>query len=131
MANPGYSCNPNTLAIASTCFLEPANGEATREGIEIYAKIANLKAIGGTDYSSSLATLMTAAGAWRLFQCNQRQAIATYRVVADAVADGASIATDINSLKKGAKCYRTLGKEDRKNLLAFLSCAIATLGRPE
>lgn len=124
-----YTCNPNTLAIASTCFLEPSSGEQERRAIELHARVKELSAIGGANYDGNIAALMTAAGRWRKFSCNQREAIGTYRTVQDSIANGSGISANINALKKSSRCYKAIGKEDQKNLLAFLSCSIGVFNK--
>jgi hypothetical protein len=133
MANPTYNCNANTLLIASSCFINPAMGHDMRLAIELYARVGNLMASGGTNYVGNLQKLKddAATNQWINLACNQREAIATYRTVQDALADGATFASDINSLSKAAKCYLALGIEDKKNVLAYLACALSALGKPD
>lgn len=134
---PIYTCNPDALLKSSICFLEPSSGEVEREAISLFARVQNLAALGGPNFTGNIAGLLIAMRDpngntnWREFSCTQREAIGTYRHVQDAIYDGATFATDINSLKKLATCYLAMGKEDRKNALAFLSCAISTLAKPD
>lgn len=128
-----YSCNANTLLIAAACFINPAMEHDKRLAVELHARVGNLAAIGGTDYRNNLQKLLqdAATSQWLKLACSQREAIALYRTIKDAISDGAAFATDINSLTKAAKCYEALGIEDKKNVLAYLGCAISTLGKPE
>ena len=128
---PTYSTDANTLLGLSKCYLDNVMGEEQRAAIKIFARANNLKALGGTDYTTSINKLMTDAATWRTLACNQRDAINTYEAVADANVDGAGISTDPNALSIAATCYLNLGKEDKKNVLAFLSASIKTLVKPD
>jgi hypothetical protein len=126
-----YSCDPNVLIVASSCFIEPAMGDQYRRAIELHARVKELSALGGANYDGNISALMKAALKWRLFHCNQREAIATYRTVQDSIVNGSGISSNVNALKKSARCYVAIGKEDQKNLLAFLGCSISTLNKAD
>lgn len=127
-----YLCDPNSILIASKCFLDPNIGVEQRRAIEIFARVQELQALGNSDgfnlpkidYSLSIAGLLTAAGKWRLLSANQREAISTYFTVQDSLTNNAVFSSDINSLKKNSACYLAIGENDKKNLLSFLRCAI-------
>ena len=126
-----YNCDPNALLIASKCFLDPNIGVEQRKAIELHARVKELQALGGANYAGNISALMLAAAKWRLMMNNQREAISTYRTVQDSVTNGSGIATDINSLKKASSCYLAIGSEDKKNLLAFLSCSIGVFNKSD
>jgi len=127
-----YLCDPNSILIASNCFLDPNIGVEQRRAIEIFARVQELQALRNLegfplptiDYSLSIAGLLTAAGKWRLLSANQREAISTYFTVEDSLRNNAVFSTNINSLKKNSACYLAIGENDKKNLLSFLRCAI-------
>jgi len=126
-----FSCDLNTLLGNSKCFLDPCITDSERESIEMYLRIKNLAAAGGTDYSSNLTLLLTDAKQWQILECTQRKAISLYIDMQNAITNGAVIDQDINSLKAHAACYQCVGEKTRKNTLEFLKCAINTLGKPD
>jgi hypothetical protein len=123
-----YSTDANALLTVSACFREPAMGEATRRGIELYCRVQELIALGGANYSN-IGTLCTASGKWRTLAGDQRESIGCYRTVQDALQNGATISTNVSTLKKNAACFISMAKEDQKNLLAFLGAVIGDLNK--
>lgn len=129
MAN--FSCDVNTLLANSKCFTEPCISEDEREAIELFVRVENLAAIGGTDYRNSLTQLQIDAKDWQTIFPNQRKAMELFMDVENAIDNGASFSTNINDLKNSARCYECLGHEQKKRLMSFLKCAINTLGKPD
>jgi len=128
-----YSCNVNGLLRAATCFQDKCMSEGDRKAIMIYARIKNLAAIGGTDYSSNLKQLMIDSATWRKRAEDELRAIAVYIALENAINDGASINLNVNSLMTAAKCVKgqCLGKENQNGILAYLGCAINTSIKPD
>ena len=138
---PQFACDIPTLVARSNFFLDPQAGESERDAVEIYAKIKNLAAIGGTDYSSNLNQLLQDSRAYKVLDKNQRKAISTYISLMNAIDDGATLAgvtggstdavTNISALMSAATCYKCLGTEDRKNLIEYLKCAMNASVKPD
>lgn len=128
-----FSCEVNGLLKAATCFTDKCMSQPDRDAITIYARIKNLAAIGGTDYSSNLAQLMIDSATWRKRAQDELRAIAVYIALENAINDGASINLNVNSLMTAAKCLRVqcLGKEDMHGILAYLGCQINTSIKPD
>lgn len=131
MAN--YTCDLNTLLTNAKCFLEPCFGPEDREAIEIYLKIQNLKASGGADYTGAggLAALLIAAKQWQVLACNQRKAIELWMDMENAIFNGASFATDANSLRSGSACILCVGHEYKKAINSFLKCQLNSIDQPD
>ena len=124
-------CTLNTLLTQAKCFEDQCLGEADREAILMYLRVKGLAAAGGTDYSSSLTTLLSDSKAWQIVVGeNQRQAINLEIARQNAVANGASIGTTANALKTAARCMMCIGTEFRKSVLLYLECQLNSLGKP-
>ena len=128
-----FTCDVNALAVLSACFADKCMSDGDRKAVMIYARIKNLAALGGTDYSSNLKQLMIDSANWRKRAEDTLRAIAVYITIQNAVNDGASINTNVNSLATAAKCLGAmcLGKEDQNGILAYLGCAINTQTKPD
>lgn len=128
-----YSCDVNGLLRASSCFMDKCMAEGDRKAIMIYARIKNLAALGGTDYSSNIKQLMIDSRQWRQRAEDELKAIAVYTALENAINDGASINLNANALAKAAKCLQVqcLGREDMNGLLGFLGCTITSQVKPD
>jgi hypothetical protein len=124
-------CDPNVLLTQAKCFLPACIGPDDREAIEIYVRVAELAAVGGTDYRTNLAKLLVDAKGWQALVEDHRRAVTLWIDVLNATNNGATIATDINSLRTGSKCYLCLGWETKKALKLFLKCQLNKLDQPE
>lgn len=133
MPAPAYSCDVNGLLKAATCFTDRCMGEPDRKAIMIYARIKNLAALGGTDYSANLKQLMIDSATWRKRAEDELRAIAVYIALENAIQDGASINLNANSLSTAAKCLKAqcLGKEDQNAILMYLGCLINRVDKPD
>ena len=125
------STDVNQLLSDSACYKEFCMGDGSRLPIEIYARVQNLAAIGGTDYSNDLNGLLTATKTYQPLYEEQRKAIGVNIALVNAVADGAVIDTNVNSLKAESKCYECLGLETQKNLLLWLGIQINNFAKPD
>lgn len=133
MAGPFYSCNAGSILADIACFEDGCTSEQEREALDVYLRILNLKAIGGTDYSANFKQLMIDAAQlkWLTLRCSQRKAIDLWMTMQNASDNGAVFDQNINAMKAGAKCYVCLGMEDLKNLQKYLACLINTRGEPD
>lgn len=127
-----YSCNVNGLLLAANCYGDQCMAQPQRDALIIWARIKNLAAIGGVDYSNNLPRLMVDSATWRTRALDQLKAIEVYISLQNAIADGASINLNRNSLALAAKCIKAqcLGKVDTDGLKAFLNCSIETTDNP-
>lgn len=128
-----YTCDVNALMTLAKCFMDKCMSDGDRKGIMIYARIKNLAALGGTDYSSNLKQLMIDSATWRKRAEDELRAIITYETVQNAINDGASFSQNVNDLATASKCLgiECLGKEDQNGILAFLGCTITTQTKPD
>jgi hypothetical protein len=133
MAAPTYSCNLNTLINNSKCFGSLCTSETDREGIEIYVAVQELFAVGGTDYRTNLTKLLTDAALWVRRSDEELRRVALYQSIQNAINNGASISTSINTLILNAKCFTgdCLGKEQLRGVLSYLKCSLGTRNIPE
>ena len=123
------NCNVPALQAASKCYLDQCNSEAEREAIEIYFRVLGLAGLGGASYTP--ATLQAAAKTWQALSMKDLAAINVYITSQNAVENGASLPSTINSIKAAAKCYMCIPEATRKQLLMFLRCAISNLTAPD
>lgn len=121
------NCDVNTRLAAAGCFSGQCLGDSEREAIQLYARVANLAASGGTDFSTDLTALQEAAKEWQSLSQAELAAIDVQISVANAVANGASIETGANALKEASACYACLGAETRHQISEFLRCALSNL----
>ena len=128
-----YSCNVNGLLKAASCFQDKCMSTQDRKALIIYARIKNLAALGGTDYSNNLAALMKDSITWQKRAKDELEAIAVYMALENAINDGATINLNVNSLAAAAKCLKAgcLGNEQLNGIGAFLGCAITTTIHPD
>jgi len=125
------NCDLKSLLTLSKCLEETCTAEEERFAIDIYARVVELQASGGTDYRNNLTKLANDAKQFQVLFKNQRQAIALAIDLQNVVAVAPTFSTNINSLKAGAKCYECWGSEFKKNILLFLKCQLNSLGKPE
>lgn len=132
MANT-FTCDVNALMTLAKCFQDKCMSDPDRKAIMIYARVKNLAALGGTDYSADLKQLMVDSANWRKRAEDELRAIGVYITLENAINDGASINLNVNSLATAAKCLgaKCLGKEDQNGILAYLGCAINTQTKPD
>lgn len=125
------SCAVNNLIARSKCFQRACLGEIDQNAIEILARVQNLKASGGTDYSGNLTALLQDAKEYQVLPKDQRRQINLVLSIDNANDDGASVSYDPNVLKSQAKCYTCFGIELQLQLLLFLRCSLAKINKPD
>lgn len=135
MAAPAFSCDLNTLIHDSACLRDLCLGQPDRDAVDIYVRILNLAAIGGTDYSVSggLTRLLADSRAWQLRACDELKAIDLYIDIENAIDNGASFPPSQAALAQAVSCLggKCIGKEQARGVLSFLKCAINSLGKPD
>lgn len=107
--------------------------DSDRDAVDIYVRIRNLQAVGGTDYRTNLTQLKKDAALWMQQSSDTLHAISTWIDILNANDNGAGLSTDPRSLLTSAKCLGAdcLGKEQTRGIKDFLKCAINTLGKPD
>lgn len=127
-----FSCDLNTLILASACLSDNCMSQSDRDAFDIWVRIKALAAAGGTDYTSNLKQLMADSAIWRLRPPDTLKAVESWIDLLSANEDGAGLGTDARGILKSAHCLRggCLGKEDAKGIKSFLKCAIQTIGVP-
>ena len=132
MAANYESGNFNSLLIDSKCYEDGCNGSDQREAIALYVKAESLAAAGGTDYTADLPGLLLAAKAWQASFESQREAIMLNLAIQNAIANGATIDTDVDALKSEALTKGALGvgREYREGVLTYLNYLISEQGYP-
>lgn len=134
MAGDYKSCNINELLAASTCFQWCVEDE-DREAVKLFIRILDLAVVaGGEDYrgKDGLAALLLAAKSWLgplTLNAANREAVAIYLDLQNAIADGATAPTD--EVLAAIGCYRCLDPETKRNLLLYLKCRLNSLGEAE
>lgn len=131
MAN--YTCNLNQILRNSACFGDNCMSKTDRKAIDIYLKIKNLQASGGTNYSSNLSGLMKDSRLWQLRSSDTLERVDLWIDMQNAVFNGAVINQNANALATAAKCIRgaCLGPDQMRGVSAFLKCALNTLDQPD
>jgi hypothetical protein len=125
------TCDINVLLARSKCFQRACLGEIDLNSIEILARVKNLAASGGSDYTTNLNALLQDAKQYQVIPKDQRRQINVVLSIDNAIDDGASMSYDPNVLKSQAKCYECLGIELQLQLLLFLRCSLAKLDKPD
>lgn len=125
------SCAVNTLLARAKCFEKNCLGEIDLNAMEIFARVENLTASGGTDYSANLNALLQDSKEYQMLPKDQRRAINLVLSIDNANDDGASVSYDPNVLRANAKCFMCLGVELQYQILLFLRCSLAKLDKPD
>jgi hypothetical protein len=124
MANP--TCTRDTLVASSKCFtvknLEPHH----RDALLVYFMVKELAAIGGTDYSAALtSTLLTDSVALaKTLNADERSAAVLAIAYNNAVAAGASVSTNINTLMGNIKCLVNVPDLEAMKLLLLCKLGV-------
>lgn len=135
MAGPLFSCDLNTLIRESACLRDLCMSQSDRDALDIYVRILNLAAIGGTDYSVSggLTRLMQDSAGWQRRACDEIKAIDLYIDMENAIENGASFPPSQSALEQAVVCLtgKCLGKEQTRGILSYLKCQINSSGKPD
>lgn len=135
MPPPLFSCDLGTLIHESACLRDLCMSQSDRDAVDIYVRILNLAAIGGTDYSVSggLTKLMADSAAWRKRACDEIKAIDLFIDIENAIDNGASFPPNSAALAQAVTCLsgKCLGKEDTRGMLSYLKCSINQLGKAD
>lgn len=124
------SCDINDLISRSKCFQKNCLGPQDWDGIEILARVANLAASGGADYTNDPHALFEAAKAYQPIPSDTRKAIDLLLTIDNANDNSATVSYDPNVLKAQAAGFISLGTELQKQLLLFLKCQLGKLDKP-
>lgn len=130
MANQTTNCAPNVLLNRAKCFQKNCLGPQDWDGIEIYARVLNLAASGGSNYTGNTNALLKACKEYQALPSDQRKAIDLLLTLDNANDNGAVVSYDPSVLKKNAAGFISLGTELQKQVLLFLKCELAKLDKP-
>jgi len=125
------SCDVNDLLQRSKCLQRACLGEISVNAIEILARVKNLAASGGSDFTSDLNGLLEASKQYQVLPKDQRRQINLLLSIDNANDDGASVPYDPNELESLSKCYQCLGIELQLQVLLYLRCSLAKLDKPD
>lgn len=128
-----FTCDVNQLLTLSACYQKYCLADQQWLAIEIFAKIKNLAASGGTDYSANFNQLLQDAKVFQVLSADQRRAINVYVDLQNAINEGAVINTNPSALMASVAALGipAMGLESKKNLIEFLKCSINTLVKPD
>jgi hypothetical protein len=118
MALSEIPLTPDGLKDASKCFQNCLTTDE-RKKLLIIVGAYELAAVGGTDYTNDIGTLITAAKCFQCLNEDEREAILLYIRVRRAIDAGATFDSTVEGLKALAKCL-CIGGEFDENLLLFL-----------
>lgn len=124
------SCEPDALLARAKCFEKNCLGELDLNGIEILARVKNLAASGGANYTT-INALLSACRHYQALPKDQRRAISLLLSIDNANDDGANVSYNPNVLKGQAAGYIALGVELQQQVLLFLRCSLAKLDKPD
>ena len=101
MANPIIS----KASVTTTCYRTTNISEKQQKAYKVYAKTLQLKAMGGTDYTTNLPALLAAAASLCCgMEQPDREAARVKLEFDQATAAGASIPIGINNIQAQANC---------------------------
>jgi len=132
MAGDYHSCDINDILAASKCLKPPCQSGFMADALMIGVEVADLAALGGTDYTDDLNQLLTDAREWAILNNKLRDVVELYLAIQRALDDGATTPEDLTEFLTTVECYQCLGHETRKNLILYLRCQIdAASVRPQ
>jgi hypothetical protein len=125
-------CDVNQLLKASAC-LQWCVSEEDRLALELYVRCAEL-AVDSDDYTAlGTAKLLSDAKAWignGTLNPTNRQAIALYIDVLNAVNEGANMSLTTPRFPAQAMQFRSLDSATKRNLLLYLKCRLNSIDEP-
>lgn len=127
-----FSCNINSLIQSSKCLSAACMADPDRSAIDIYVRVANLAASGGTDYRNNLTKLLKDSVQWQK-SAETLRAVSLWMDILNANDNGAGLSTNPKVLLSAARCMRAscLGKEQTRGIKEFLKCSINAQGKPD
>jgi hypothetical protein len=110
---------------AAGCFRNPPLDSHNQHAMLIYFMAAQLKAIGGTDYTTSLSTtLMTDARCLHDLTPGLLDAIAIVIEENNANSAGAALSTNIQTLMQSIKCLKNVPEDWMFIMELYLRCQL-------
>ena len=123
MGNP--VCDRATLMADSGCFLNPPLDSPLQLAMKIYFKAAQLKAIGGKDYTSALSTTLVSDSACiKTLYPDQRDAIRLAIEFNHANSAGAALSSAINTLMQAIACLKNVDANTMEVMDIWLTCQL-------
>ena len=119
---PAPICTAASLMSGTACF------RGTREGNlrkRVYAKAVQLKAIGGTDYTSGLSTTLVSAVSCLIpLYPDQRDSIRTVIEYNKASNAGATISSNPSTVAASTECLKSVPSNTLEVMEIFLDCQL-------
>lgn len=107
------------------CFLSPVLNSHQQMAMRIYFEASQLKAIGGTDYTSALSTtLVTDSDCLKTLYPGERDAVRLVIEENNANSAGAALSTSINTLMKAIACLQNVDANTMEVMEIFLRCQL-------
>jgi len=115
-------CTAASLMSGTACFRGGREGNLRKR---IYAKAVQLKAIGGTDYTSALSTtLVTAVACLVPLYPDQRDSIRTVIEYNKASNAGATISSSPSTVAASTNCLKNVTNNTLEVMEIFLDCQL-------
>ena len=123
MANP--TCSRASLMAAAGCLKSPVLNSHQQQAMLIYFMASQLKAIGGTDYTSALSTtLVTDSDCLKTLYPGERDAVRLVIEENNANSAGAALSTSINTLMKAIACLQNVDANTMEVMEIYLRCQL-------
>jgi hypothetical protein len=104
------TCTPSTLIASTGCLTGAVLTSHERQALKVYFMVAQLAAIGGTDYRALLSTtLITDTKCWaQNYNSDQRESLKLLIEENNANAAGAALSSDVNVQMGYIKCLKNV-----------------------
>lgn len=124
MANP--TCTLVTLVDNAACYRQSALNPIQQKALLVYAKVLELEAIGGTDYTAALTTTLLEDTACPPYTADHIRAANVAVAFNNADAAGATVPTDIQDALAAVKCLQHVpgGMATLDRIDVFLNCSL-------
>jgi hypothetical protein len=117
-------CSNQTLITDAACYVIPDISPAAQKALLIYAKVLQLAAMGGTDYTSSINTTLVSDAA--TLTCNmapnQNDAARVALAFTNAAAKGASVPATMTLKMAQIACIVNLDPQTLDDIDLLLTC---------
>lgn len=124
MANP--VCTAASLVTDAVCYHQPNISFKYQQALLLYAKVLELAAIGGTDYSAVLTSTLITDALQLVCGINEEQREAAYVNIAflNATTAGASVPATLALKMDAVKCLAHVPLETMQKMDLLLTCKL-------
>ena len=110
---------------AAGCLKSPVLNSHQQMAMRIYFEASQLKAIGGTDYTSALSTtLVTDSDCLKTLYPGERDAVRLVIEENNANSAGAALSTSINTLMTAIACLQNVDANTMEVMEIYLRCQL-------